>query len=351
MAFYAGQIVKHPAMQNPTLIVLTDRNDLDDQLFGTFSMCKDLLRQTPQQAADRDDLRKLLDRPSGGVIFTTLQKFAPEPGTTDYPVLTDRRNVIVIADEAHRSQYGFRARVDQATGDISYGFAKYMRDGLPNASFIGFTGTPIEKEDVNTPAVFGNYIDIYDISQAVEDGATVPIYYESRLARIELDEEEKPKIDAEISELTEDEAQTEQERLKRKWAGVEALVGSEKRLALVAEDLVTHFENRIAALDGKAMIVCMSRRICVALYDAIVKLRPAWHSDDDEAGAIKVVMTGAASDPAEWQTHIGKRPKARRELLAKRAKDPHDTLKLVIVRDMWLTGFDAPCMHTMWTSP
>ena len=348
MAFYAGQIVKHPAMQNPTLIVLTDRNDLDDQLFSTFSMCKDLLRQTPQQAADRDDLRKLLDRPSGGVIFTTLQKFAPEPGTTDYPVLTDRRNVIVIADEAHRSQYGFRAKVEQKTGDISYGFAKYMRDGLPNASFIGFTGTPIEKEDVNTPAVFGNYIDIYDIARAVEDGATVPIYYESRLARIELDEDEKPKIDAEIAELTEDEAQTEQDRLKRKWASVEALVGSEKRLTLVAEDLVKHFEDRVGALDGKAMIVCMSRRICIALYDAIVKLRPQWHSDDDEGGAIKVVMTGAASDPPVWQAHIGKRPKARRELQAKRAKNPNDALKIVIVRDMWLTGFDAPCMHTMY---
>jgi type I restriction enzyme R subunit len=348
MAFYAGQIVKHPAMQNPTLIVLTDRNDLDDQLFSTFSMCKDLLRQTPQQAADRDDLRRLLDRPSGGVIFTTLQKFAPEPGTTDYPVLTERRNVIVIADEAHRSQYGFRAKVEQKTGDISYGFAKYMRDGLPNASFIGFTGTPIEKEDVNTPAVFGDYIDIYDIARAVEDGATVPIYYESRLARIELDEDEKPKIDAEIAELTEDEAQTEQDRLKRKWASVEALVGSDKRLTLVAQDLVKHYEDRVAALDGKAMIVCMSRRICIALYDAIVKLRPQWHSDDDEAGAIKVVMTGAASDPPAWQAHIGKRPKTRRELQAKRAKNPNDALKIVIVRDMWLTGFDAPCMHTMY---
>ena len=251
MAFYAGQIIKHPAMENPTLVVLTDRNDLDDQLFGTFSMCKDLLRQTPQQAEDRDDLRKLLDRPSGGVIFTTLQKFSPEEGATDYPVLTDRRNVIVIADEAHRSQYGFEAKVERKTGEISYGFAKYLRDALPNASFIGFTGTPIEKDDVNTPAVFGDYIDIYDISRAVEDGATVPIYYESRLARIELDEDEKPKIDAEIADLTEDEAESEQERLKRKWASVEALVGAEKRLALVAEDLVKHFEARLAALDGK----------------------------------------------------------------------------------------------------
>jgi type I restriction enzyme R subunit len=348
MAFYAGQIIKHPAMENPTLVVLTDRNDLDDQLFATFSMCRDLLRQTPQQAGDRDELRRLLDRPSGGVIFTTLQKFAPEAGKSDYPVLTDRRNVVVIADEAHRSQYGFRAKVSRGSGDISYGFAKYLRDALPNASFIGFTGTPIEKDDVNTPAVFGSYIDVYDISRAVEDGATVPIYYESRLARIELDEDEKPHIDAEVAELTEDEAESEQERLKRRWASVEALVGSEKRLALVAEDLVRHFEDRVAALDGKGMVVCMSRRICVALYDAITKLRPDWHSEDDEAGAIKVVMTGAASDPPAWQPHIGKRPKARRELLAKRAKNPKDELKLVIVRDMWLTGFDAPCMHTMY---
>jgi type I restriction enzyme, R subunit len=348
MAFYAGQIIKHPAMQNPTLVVLTDRNDLDDQLFGTFSMCKDLLRQTPQQAEDRDHLRKLLDRPSGGVIFTTLQKFSPEDGATNFPVLTDRHNVVVIADEAHRSQYGFRAKVESKTGKVSYGFAKYLRDGLPNASFIGFTGTPIEADDVNTPAVFGGYIDIYDITRAVEDGATVPIYYESRLARIELDEAEKPKIDMEIEDLTEDEAASEQERLKRKWASVEALVGSDKRLALVGEDLVKHFEDRAAALDGKAMVVCMSRRICVDLYDAIVKLRPQWHSDNDEAGAIKVVMTGAASDRPAWQPHIGKRPKARRELIAKRAKDATDPLKLVIVRDMWLTGFDAPCMHTMY---
>jgi type I restriction enzyme R subunit len=348
MVFYAGQIIKHPSMQNPTLVVLTDRNDLDDQLFATFSMCKDLLRQTPQQAEDREHLRKLLDRPSGGVIFTTLQKFSPEDGTTNYPVLTDRKNVVVIADEAHRSQYGFRAKIEAKTGKVSYGFAKYLRDGLPNASFIGFTGTPIEADDVNTPAVFGEYIDIYDISRAVEDGATVPIYYESRLARIELDENEKPKIDVEVEDLTEDEAASEQERLKRKWASVEALVGSDKRLALVAQDLVKHFEDRVVALDGKAMVVCMSRRICVALYEAIVKLRPQWHSDDDEAGAIKVVMTGAASDPPAWQPHIGKRPKARRELIAKRAKKAEDPLKLVIVRDMWLTGFDAPCMHTMY---
>ncbi len=341
MAFYAGQLVKHPAMANPTLVVLTDRNDLDDQLFTTFSMCRDLIRQTPVQADSREDLQKLLARASGGVIFTTLQKF----GETSQ-ALTDRRNVVVIADEAHRSQYGFRAKVDAKTGEISYGFAKYLRDALPNASFIGFTGTPIEADDVNTPAVFGNYIDVYDISRAVEDGATVPIYYESRLARIELDEDEKPKIDAEVNELTEDDPEVEQERFKRKWSTVEALVGSDKRLALVARDMVTHFEDRVAALDGKAMVVCMSRRICVKLYDEIVKLRPDWHSADDNAGAVKIVMTGAASDPEEWQQHIGN--KARRDLLAKRARDAKDPLKLVIVRDMWLTGFDAPCMHTMY---
>jgi type I restriction enzyme R subunit len=347
MAFYAGQIIKHPAMENPTIVVITDRNDLDDQLFGTFSMCKDLLRQTPQQAESHEELFRLLDRPSGGVIFTTIQKFSPQDGDQDRP-LTRRRNVVVIADEAHRSQYGFKAKVAAKTGEISYGFAKYLRDALPNASLIGFTGTPIEKDDVSTPAVFGDYIDIYDISRAVADFATVPIYYESRLARIELDEKEKPKIDAEIEELTEDEAIDEQERIKRKWASVEALVGSDKRVDLIADDLVRHFEARLSALDGKGMIVCMSRRICVALYKAIVKLRPEWHSDDDDAGAIKVVMTGAASDPESWQAHIGKRPKARRELIAKRAKDPKDSLKLVIVRDMWLTGFDAPCMHTMY---
>ncbi|MFT4046567.1 MAG: type I restriction endonuclease subunit R [Solimonas sp.] len=341
MAFYAGRLVKHPAMENPTLVVLTDRNDLDDQLFATFSVCRDLIRQTPVQAESREDLQRLLNRASGGVIFTTLQKF----GEVDEP-LTERSNVVVIADEAHRSQYGLKARMDAKTGEVSYGFAKYMRDALPNASFIGFTGTPIEAADVNTRGLFGNYIDVYDISRAVEDGATVPIYYESRLARIELDEDEKPKIDAEVEELTEDEAQDQQEKLKAKWARVEALAGSGKRLALVAKDLVEHFEARLDALDGKGMVVCMSRRIAVALYDEIVKLRPDWHSEDDKAGAVKVVMTGAASDLPAWQPHIGN--KARRDLLAKRARDPKDPLKLVIVRDMWLTGFDAPCMHTMY---
>ncbi|KPQ04596.1 MAG: type I restriction enzyme, R subunit [Rhodobacteraceae bacterium HLUCCA12] len=344
MAFYAGQLVREPAMENPTIVVITDRNDLDDQLFGTFAMCRDLIRQTPVQADSREDLQRALARASGGVVFTTIQKFAPEKGEA-YPMLTDRRNVVVIADEAHRSQYGFKARIEK-TGDIAYGFAKHLRDALPNASFIGFTGTPIEKDDVNTPAVFGHYIDIYDISRAVEDGATVPIYYESRLARIELPEDEKPRVDAEIEALTEDEAASEQERLKRKWSTVEALVGAEKRLRMVAEDLVAHFEARVQAMDGKAMVVCMSRRICVELYNQIVALRPAWHSDDDNAGLVKIVMTGSASDPETWQPHIG--GKARRDLLAKRAKDPKDPLKLVIVRDMWLTGFDAPSMHTMY---
>ena len=346
MAFYAGQIIAHQTMENPTVVVVTDRNDLDDQLFDTFSMCRDLLRQTSRQAGSREDLQKVLTRPSGGVVFTTIQKFAPESGETDYPVLTDRRNVVVIADEAHRSQYGFRARMAHKTGEISYGFAKHLRDALPNASFIGFTGTPIEKEDVNTPAVFGHYIDIYDINRGVEDGATVPIYYESRLTRIELDEDEKPALDDEIAELTEDEAEDEQEQLKRRWANVEAVVGAEKRLRVIARDLVEHFESRVVGIDGKAMIVCMSRRICVSLYGEIIRLRPDWHSDDDESGVIKIVMTGAASDDRHWQRHIG--GKARRELLAKRIKDPDDALKLVIVCDMWLTGFDVPSLHTMY---
>jgi len=346
MAFYAGMLIFDPRMANPTLVVLTDRNDLDDQLFATFAMCKDLIRQTPVQAQDREHLRTLLTRASGGVIFTTLQKFAPASTETDFPTLTDRSNVVVIADEAHRSQYGFKAKVAGKTGEIAYGFAKYLRDALPNASFIGFTGTPIEATDVNTPAVFGHYIDIYDISRAVEDGATVPIYYESRLARIELDEDEKPRIDAEIEALLEDEDEPSAERTKQKWSTVEALVGSDKRLAQVAADLVQHFEDRVAALNGKAMMVCMSRRICVALYGEVIKLRPEWHSGDDSAGSIKIVMTGAASDPVEWQQHIGN--KARRDLLAKRARDPKDPLRLVIVRDMWLTGFDAPSMHTIY---
>lgn len=346
MAFYAGLLVKHSKMANPTLVILTDRNDLDDQLFGTFAMCRDLIRQTPVQARDREHLRELLNRASGGVIFTTLQKFSPTADETRFPVLTQRHNLVVIADEAHRSQYGLKARVEASTGAVSYGFAKHLRDALPHASFIGFTGTPIEADDVNTPAVFGHYIDIYDISRAVEDGATVPIYYESRLARIELDDDEMPRVDLEIEELIEGEDVSTQERAKQKWSTVEALVGSDKRIRMVADDMLRHFEDRVAALDGKAMAVCMSRPICVRLYDELARLRPEWHSNDDNAGAIKVVMTGDASDPQAWQMHIG--GKSRRDLLAKRARDPNDPLKLVIVRDMWLTGFDAPCMHTMY---
>ncbi|MDB2479864.1 type I restriction endonuclease subunit R [Porticoccaceae bacterium] len=346
MAFYAGEVIAHPQMANPTLIVLTDRNDLDDQLFATFAGCKDLIRQTPVQASDREHLQKLLAVPSGGVIFTTIQKFAPEQGESEYPMLTDRRNVVVIADEAHRSQYGFKAKVASDSGEVSYGFAKHLRDAIPNASFIGFTGTPIEATDVNTPAVFGDYIDIYDIQRGVEDGATVPIYYESRLARIELDEDEIAKIDEEIDDLADDEDISEKEKKKGKWSRVEALVGAEDRLNMVAADLVEHFESRVEAMDGKAMIVCMSRRICIGLYDAITAIRPDWHSADDDKGKIKVVMTGSASDPVAWQQHIGN--KARRDLLAKRAKKADDELKLVIVRDMWLTGFDAPSMHTMY---
>jgi type I restriction enzyme, R subunit len=346
MSFYAGQVVRHPAMANPTVVVITDRNDLDDQLFGTFALTKDLIRQTPLQAEDRDDLAKALDRAAGGVIFTTIQKFAPPQGESTYPVLTDRRNVIVIADEAHRTQYGFGAKVNAKSGGVSYGFAKYLRDALPNASFIGFTGTPVERDDRSTRSIFGEDIDVYDISRAVEDGATVPIYYESRLARIELPDTVKPAIDAEVADLTEDETTDAQEQLKRKWATIEALVGAEPRLKLIARDLVQHFEDRIAALEGKAMIVCMSRRICVALYNEIIALRPDWHSNDDDQGTVKIVMTGTATDPLEWRPHIGK--KSRRDALAKRAKNPKDSLKLVIVRDMWLTGFDAPCMHTMY---
>ncbi len=344
MAFYAGKVVRHDMMNNPTLLVLTDRNDLDDQLFGTFSGCHELLRQKPVQAEGRDDLKEKLKVASGGVVFTTIQKFAPVKGEA-YPKLSDRHNIVVIADEAHRSQYGLEGKVDRATGNIDYGFAKHLRDALPNASFVGFTGTPIEQADRNTPQVFGEYIDIYDIQRAVEDGATVKIYYEGRLAKLDLKESEKPKLDAEFEEVTEGEEQDAKEKAKSRWARLEALVGSDTRLGLVAKDLVEHFERRLETIDGKGMVVCMSRRICVDLYDLIVKLRPQWHDADDAKGAIKIVMTGSAKDTG-WQDHI--RTKAKREALAKRLKDPKDPLKLVIVRDMWLTGFDAPCLHTMY---
>lgn len=346
MAFLAGLLVRSPELQNPTILVVTDRNDLDDQLYGTFSMCRDLIRQTPEQIEDRDDLRLKLDRKSGGVLFSTLQKFSPMAGEEDFPMLSDRRNIIVIADEAHRSQYGFDAKLDRATGARRYGYAHYLRQALPNASFAGFTGTPIEAADVNTPAVFGGYVDVYDISRAVEDKATVPIYYESRLARVELEQEKLPEIDAAVDALFDDETLSEREKAKSSWSSVERLVGAPQRLEKVSEDIVTHFEHRLEAMAGKGMIVCMSRAICVDLYSRIVALRPDWHSEDDKEGVVKVVMTGSASDPVEWQQHIGS--KMRRDLLAKRARDPDDPLKLVIVRDMWLTGFDAPSMHTMY---
>jgi type I restriction enzyme R subunit len=335
MAFYAGRIIREPAMENPTIVVLTDRNDLDDQLFGTFIRCQDLLRQPPIQAESRQHLRQLLARAAGGVVFTTIQKFLPEERGDRHPLLSDRRNIVVIADEAHRSQYDF---ID--------GFARHLRDALPNASFIGFTGTPIEKADANTRAVFGDYISIYDIERAVQDGATVPIYYESRLAKLNLPEELKPEIDEAFEEVTEGEEAARKEQLKTKWAQLEAIVGAERRIALVAQDIVAHFEQRLEALMGKAMIVCMSRRICVAMYQAIARLRPDWVDEDDDKGVLKVVMTGSAADPAEWQPHIRNKP--RRELLAKRFRDPEDPLRVVIVRDMWLTGFDCPSLHTMY---
>ncbi|MGB0901987.1 type I restriction endonuclease subunit R [Halocynthiibacter sp.] len=346
MAFFAGLLVRSEVLGNPTVVVLTDRNDLDDQLFATFAMCKDLIRQTPEQIDDRADLREKLDRQSGGVIFSTLQKFSPQPGEEHFPMLSDRCNVIVLADEAHRSQYGFDAKLNRATGERRYGYAHYVRQALPNASFAGFTGTPIEAADVNTPAVFGEYVDIYDISRAVEDKATVPIYYESRLARVELEQDKLPEIDAAVDALFDDESLSEQEKAKANWSSVERLVGAPLRLGTVAADIVSHFENRVQAMDGKGMVVCMSRKICVDLYDQIIALRPDWHSESDTEGVVKIVMTGSASDPVEWQQHIGN--KSRRDLLAKRARDTKDPLKLVLVRDMWLTGFDAPSMHTMY---
>ncbi len=342
MLFFAARVIREAAMQNPTLVVLTDRNDLDDQLFGQFQRCHDILGQMPVQAANRENLRELLAVASGGVVFTTIQKFLPEKGEK-MPCLSERRNIIVIADEAHRSQY-----------DLVDGLARHMRDALPNASFIGFTGTPIEKTDANTRAIFGDYISIYDIQRAVVDKATVPIYYESRIAKLSLNAAELPKLDAEFDEITEGEELSKKEQLKTKWGALEALVGDPKRIALIAADLVTHFEKRLEAMDGKAMIVCMSRRICVDLHNALVRLRPDWASapgDDAEvegakAGVVKVVMTGSAEDGPDWQPHI--RSKDKRRKLANRFKDSRDPFRIVIVRDMWLTGFDAPCLHTMY---
>ncbi|WP_047865024.1 type I restriction endonuclease subunit R [Rubrobacter aplysinae] len=335
MAFYVGRVIREPRMENPTVVVITDRNDLDDQLFGTFSRCRDLLRQPPVQAESRDDLREKLAVDAGGVVFTTIQKFLPLERGDQHPVLSRRRNIVVIADEAHRSQYDF---ID--------GFARHMRDALPNASYIGFTGTPLELTDKDTRRVFGDYISVYDIQRAVEDGATVPIYYESRLAKLELDEVGSKTLDEDFEEVTEGEDVERAQSLRGKWTQLEAIVGSEKRLDLVAQDIVEHFERRLETMQGKAMVVGMSRRICVDLYERIVALRPHWRGEGDEEGEIKVVMTGSASDPQDWQPHI--RTKARREALANRFRNPDDPFKLVIVRDMWLTGFDAPSLHTMY---
>ncbi len=361
MVFYTGGLVRE--LNNPTIVVITDRNDLDDQLFTTFSKSKDILRQTPKQATVRklsDNQRTnyvggnstevnglydlLNDRESGGIIFTTIQKFKPEDG--EMPVLTDRKNVIIIADEAHRSQYGLEAKVDSKTGEVNYGYAKYLRDALPNASFIGFTGTPIDLEDRSTVAIFGNTIDTYDMTQAVEDETTVRIYYENRIIKLETDEEELTKIDDEFEEITEGQEEFEKDKNRAKWSRMESIVGSPNRIKKLAEDIVNHYEEKAKSIDGKAMIVCMSRRICVELYDAIIALRPDWHNDDIDKGKIKVVMTGSAADNEKLQKHLG--GKQRRDLLAKRMKDNSDELKIVIVRDMWLTGFDVPSMHTMY---
>ena len=373
MVFYAGKLVISEELENPTIVIITDRNDLDDQLFGTFLKSKDILRSTPVQATDRSHLRELLNnRTSGGIIFTTIHKFAPFASevkegaeTNTYldkvaeksasygknTMLTDRKNIIVMADEAHRSQYGFGADIVKGIteADVKYGYAKYMRDSLPNASYIGFTGTPVELTDKNTRAVFGDYIDVYDMTRAVEDETTVKIYYESRIAKLELTEEMKPKIDTEYEEITEYQEYSQKEQLKSKWARLEAIVGANERVKQIAKDIVEHFEKREQAQEnegGKAMIVAMSRRIAIELYKEIVAIRPDWHSKDLMAGKIKVVMTGSSSDPADWQAFIGS--KSTRETLAKRMKDKNDELKLVIVRDMWLTGFDVPSMHTMY---
>ena len=354
MVFFSGKLIIEPRMENPTLVILTDRNDLDEQLHETFTNCQQLLRQEPQKTESRRELRQLLKVASGGIVFTTIQKFMPMPTDivqpendnvvnepsveyigADIQALSERKNIVVIADEAHRSQYDF---ID--------GFAKYLRDALPNATFIGFTGTPIETTDKNTQAVFGNYVDIYDIQQAVEDKATVPIFYESRLAKVHFDENEKVMLDEQFEELTEGEELSNRQQMRAKWTRLEAIVGNPNRLQKIAEDLVYHFEQRNAVLDGKAMIVCMSRRICVDLYEAIIKIRPLWHSDEDDKGMLKVIMTGSSSDALNMQPHIRNKP--RRKAIGDRLKNPNDPLKLVIVRDMWLTGFDAPCLHTLY---
>jgi type I restriction enzyme R subunit len=349
MTCFAARVMQSAAMENPTVVVITDRNDLDGQLFGVFSLSQDLLREQPVQVSTRQDLRaKLANRPSGGIVFATIQKFMLGEDEDTFPVLSDRSNIIVIADEAHRTQYGFDAKLKGKAGEERYqaGYAQHLRDALPNATFVAFTGTPVSSEDRDTRAVFGDYIHIYDMQQAKEDGATVAIYYESRLAKLKLNEQQMPTIDAEVDELAEDEEDSAQAKLKSRWSALERIVGAEPRITQVAADLVAHFEERNKAMEGKAMVVAMSRDICVHLYNEIVKLRPEWHDEDSEKGAIKIVMTGSASDKALLRPHIydGKTKKR----LEKRFKDPADELKLVIVRDMWLTGFDAPCVHTLY---
>jgi type I restriction enzyme R subunit len=355
MVFYSGKLITAPEMQNPTILVITDRNDLDDQLFDTFANSKQLLRQEPVQAKDREHLKDLLKVASGGIVFATIQKFLPEDQKSVYEQLSERRNIVVIADEAHRTQYGFEASIkevkDKETKEIigeriAYGFAKYMRDALPNATYIGFTGTPIEGTDVNTPQVFGQYVDVYDISQAVADGATVRIYYESRLAKVNLDEEGKRLIEEFDAELEQDEEITDQQKAKAKYTKLEAIVGNEERIKNLAKDIVNHSEQRQKVFDGKGMIVAMSRRIAANLYKEIIALRPEWHNDDLSKGVIKVVMTSTSADGPEMQRH--NTTKQQRKNLAERMKDPADPLRLVIVRDMWLTGFDAPCLHTLY---
>lgn len=354
MTCFAARVMQEAAMENPTIVVITDRNDLDGQLFGVFSLSQDLLREQPVQVATRGDLReKLANRPSGGIVFATIQKFMPGEDEDTFPVLSERSNIVVVADEAHRTQYGFSAslkvpdlKVAEASARYQVGYAQHLRDALPNATFVAFTGTPVSSEDRDTRAVFGDYIHVYDMQQAKEDGATVAIYYESRLAKLSLKDTELAHIDEEVDELAEDEEEDQQSRLKSRWAALEKVVGAEPRIKSVATDLVAHFEERNQAQSGKAMVVAMSREICVHLYDAIIALRPEWHDEDPEKGAVKIVMTGSASDKALLRPHIY--PSQVKKRLEKRFKDPKDPLQLVIVRDMWLTGFDAPCVHTLY---
>ncbi|MGL5336040.1 MAG: type I restriction endonuclease subunit R, partial [Enterovibrio sp.] len=367
MTCFAARVMREAAMENPTIVVITDRNDLDGQLFGVFSLAQDLLREQPVQVATRQELRAALsNRPSGGIVFATIQKCSTGEDEDQFPLLSDRHNIVVIADEAHRTQYGFAAKLKEKMPAIAaksgetdakeaalvskyiyqVGYAQHLRDALPNATFVAFTGTPVSSEDRDTRAVFGDYIHIYDMQQAKEDGATVAIYYESRLAKLRLKVEELPQIDEDVDELAEDEEETQQGKLKTRWAALEKVVGAEPRIAKVAADLVAHFEERNQAQQGKAMVVAMSREICVHLYNAIIAQRPEWHDEDPEKGVLKIVMTGSASDKALLRPHIYSKQVKKR--LEKRFKDPADPLKLVIVRDMWLTGFDAPCAHTLY---